>query len=408
MTADPPQQASPEDELQHHLAVQEFCRLVGASSLEGYLGLDAHTTRHEASILLERKRRMLEAGLDNPAHAREAELLLDHYHVLRRALREAPRVAHRTKTATPDYYRILGINRTASFAEVERAFRKRSSADANADGLIGQAWRVLGDPLNRANYDRSRRAPASLEDDLATLPTGAEMVVLEEPIAAAARASIPGPSTVDVLLDGDRPVQRSVEVLVEGTGPWRARVMFDHACLQVHPPDLLELAPGRHALALRFDPTQVRGDRATCSLTLSNSEEQHVVVFRVRRIHQGVLGRAEPFLGAAFAVLLVAVGWALGTHYSVVSSEDPPDSVGTIAQVPTAAICFQETRTALPLWLDVHTDGLGRPTGFSFGGVASPSAEACVKQALLGLDFPPTHDGRPAFHRYHLRLHEDD
>lgn len=392
--ADPP--ASDDD------LVRSFCSLVGTPDVATYLGLDAHTTRHEALILLERRRRMLEAALDRPGVEREAELLLDHFDVLRRTIdRHIPTEPVRVNDG-PDLYDVLGADPTASFAELEFAYR-RSVQRGGASEQLAQAWRVLGHPLHRAHYDRGRRAGAA--PDLHApfdLPTGAEPFDwgLDEQVGAC-RAELPGDSTRDLVLEGDEPTLCSLPLIVRGSGRWRARVQCDHPCMQVRPADNVDLAPGRHALALRFDPRQVDAPLTTCTLTLANADEQHVLVFRLRRLRTTGFERFEPTAIALLAFALIALGWALGTRYAVVSSDEQPDSEGAIEQIPTAASCFIDARTTLPTWLDVHTDGLGRPTGFAFGGPVAAPVEDCIKQALLGLDFPPTPDGRPAFHRYH-------
>jgi hypothetical protein len=388
-------------------ALRRFCELVGTPNLQVYLGLYPHTNRHEALILLERKRRMLEAALDRSDCAREAEILLDHFDVLRRALDAHQAPDRRDVTATPDYYRVLGVHNTASYAEIERAYRGLAQNLGGDGGLIAQAWRVLGDPLNRANYDGSRRAGAAPdEDEPHDLPTGAEPMDLGAEEVGGSRAELPGPDTREVVLEGEAPSLRSVALVVRGPGRWRARISSDHPCMQVRPADVVDVSPGRHTLGVRFDPRLLDHDRVTCTLTLANADEQHVLVFKLRRVRATAFERFEPIAIGVLAFTLVALGWALGTRYSVVSSREVPDSIGSVDQIPTAARCFLDARTALPAWLDVHTDGLGRPTGFSFGGPVSPKVEACVKQSLLDLDFPPTPHGLPAFHRYHIPLRE--
>jgi DnaJ domain len=66
----------------------------------------------------------------------------------------------------PDLYRVLGVSRGASGGEITRAWRRRALAehpdrkprDAAAParfGALAEAYRVLGDPAQRAVYDRS-------------------------------------------------------------------------------------------------------------------------------------------------------------------------------------------------------------------------------------------------------------
>lgn len=79
-------------------------------------------------------------------------------------------------TSPPDLYRILGVAPSAAPHEVRRAYRlavqqwhpDRCRAPDAADRMveIQHAWRVLGNPVERASYDRSRPAePAAYAAD---------------------------------------------------------------------------------------------------------------------------------------------------------------------------------------------------------------------------------------------------
>jgi curved DNA-binding protein CbpA len=75
----------------------------------------------------------------------------------------------------PDLYQLLGVPRGASREEIAQAWRRRARAehpdsrpaDAAAPGrfrALAEAWRVLGDPVRRAAYDRAlarERQPAA-------------------------------------------------------------------------------------------------------------------------------------------------------------------------------------------------------------------------------------------------------
>lgn len=63
------------------------------------------------------------------------------------------------------YYEVLGISELATQAEIKAAYRRMVSSvhpDRNPLGeplfkVVQQAYRVVGDPVKRAEYDRSRK-----------------------------------------------------------------------------------------------------------------------------------------------------------------------------------------------------------------------------------------------------------
>jgi len=68
------------------------------------------------------------------------------------------------------HYEVLGVSREATTAQVRAAFRRLArthhpdtSTSGSAESLapINEAWRVLGDPVLRREYDRSLAAAAS-------------------------------------------------------------------------------------------------------------------------------------------------------------------------------------------------------------------------------------------------------
>lgn len=384
--------------------MRAFCRLVGANDLHGWLGISPETPHREALVHLERRRRQLEAELHDPEQADLIERFLDIYDLLQQSLK-APETPPRSLD-TPDYYAILGVQPVASYAEIEHAWQRLRTGGVGNDALISQAWRVLGDPLNRANYDRSRsevaRRRSTEEPSFEPDPFTADAPLLAEP----ASVDLPGPQIREVALDRSGAQVTSVPVVVSGSMRLHARVEVDHPAMDVSPGPVLDLAPGRHALRVSFDAARIHQLPLTCSLTLSNGDLHQVVTFRVARrgprlrmrIHQ------EPVLFALAAIGLLSIGWWLGSMDRIERhAPHAPSSIGRIDQLPGTSSCFESSPAPLPGHVDVHTDGLGRPTGFSFGGgVASPAVETCVRTALRQLDFPPTKDGMPAFHRYLL------
>ena len=64
-------------------------------------------------------------------------------------------------TATPDYYKTLGVSRTASADEIKKAFRKLARThhpDAGGDEAkfkeINEAYGILSDPEKKTRYDQ--------------------------------------------------------------------------------------------------------------------------------------------------------------------------------------------------------------------------------------------------------------
>ncbi|MCB9681402.1 MAG: hypothetical protein H6733_08005 [Alphaproteobacteria bacterium] len=415
--------ARPTIQRHRHDPLRVLCRIAGTPDIETYLGIAPGMQPKEALVLLERKRRELEAALSDPLRAREAELFLDIYALIRDRIGRTVAVDRAFGADTPDYYQVLGVQPGATYAAIERAWRQVQQRGEDVDPIVAQAWRVLGDPLNRANYDRSRResidphapppgAPIGVGASGRSAPDPDELVdddvgpslpgPAHDPSTddLAIHAELPGPDVREILLDGQQTAVLSIPLVVRGKGRWRATLSVDHPAVTTQPERMVSVGPGRHTLAVHVDPRLVRQHTLTVTLTLSNSHEQHVIPLRIRRAGTPWHRRIETAALLAGAVALLATGWLLGTTTTVTATARGPSSVGHISQIPTAAVCFEAAYAPLPSYVDVHTDGLGRPTGFSFGGVGSPESEACVRQALVNLDFPPTRDGLPALHRY--------
>jgi hypothetical protein len=92
-----------------------------------------------------------------------------------------------------DHYARLGIAADATADEVRDAYRRAArrhhpdtaGGDARAMAEVNEAWRVLGDPQRRLDYDRERRAAAERSAvDTPSRPTPDEF-----------RASTPAPET---------------------------------------------------------------------------------------------------------------------------------------------------------------------------------------------------------------------
>jgi molecular chaperone DnaJ len=120
----------------------------------------------------------------------------------------------------PDLYRVLGVARDATAADITRAYRQEARAahpDTAPGGAgavarfraVAEAYQVLGDPARRAGYDRARsrqappgRGPSARPGPAAGMPLAwaraaagrgsAQMPVLVEPLPGAASGSGPG------------------------------------------------------------------------------------------------------------------------------------------------------------------------------------------------------------------------
>lgn len=385
--------------------VDRLCRVSGKPDLVSWLDLPPAFSPEQALNALERKRRSLERELADPKVASEAEVVFNHFSLLRQAIEAlghgdadlGPRAA-----ADLDHYAVLGLQPTATFLAIERAYRHAKST-GNLTPEIEQAWRVLGDPTSRAAFDRRRRmgavrtSPALHE----AAPTSHD----EEPSSSSGRltVSIPGPEEREVHLEDDGPSIRTVVLVVRGPGAWRARIDVDHPCLSTRPARDLRVAEGRHTIAVRIDPAALSRAITSCTVTLTSSRETHTIAFRIHRASRRPWARPQ-VLGPLAGVVLLGVGWLFGQQTTVRMSEPTPASEGVISQVSAMEACFAtgpQAGSPLPRWVDIHVDGLGRPIGFHIEGPTAPAAEACVRDALKRLEFPATKTGLPVFHRYH-------
>ncbi|MCB9664183.1 MAG: hypothetical protein H6732_08720 [Alphaproteobacteria bacterium] len=408
--------------------LRSFCRLAGAPDVETYLGVTPGMSVKDAMVQLEKKRREQESALSDPKRAREAELFLELYDHMREHLHRDPSSGSATASSagdsgasaarrsgavpvdTPDYYAVLGVAPNASYADIERAWRGLQAGGRSPEPVAAQAWRVLGDPLNRANYDRSRReeamrsrAPISAGPPPSGPPPAHGRHNTNPDGTAATSVSVEGPDVHVVELDPTgAPSVVTVSFLVEGTGRWRGTLDHDHPALTTRPERVLTVPPGRHTFAVEIDPAKVPTKAERARITLGNTDEQHVVFLDLRRPRRKALAGLGAYAVAAAGVAVLALGALLGSWVTVTVSEPPPASVGDIYQLPRVNPCFADSAGPLPTHLDVHTDGFGHPTGYSFGGVASQAAEECVRTVLQRLEFPPTGNGLPTYYRYRI------
>ncbi len=383
--------------------LRAFCRAVGTADLESWLGIPPGTRGPGALHALERKRLTLEAGMSNPMLARQAELLTDSYDLLHRALARQVTQPGAADTVLPDYYAALGLHEGATFNEIESAFRERRAAGAPPDDATEQAWRVLGDPVNRASYDRSRRE--SLAEPEGTWTPDPPTPVSEPSAPARATLRVDGALSQDLEVSGSRPVETRIRCSVTGPGLVDVAITTSHPAVTVRGAPRRDLAAGAHTIQLDIDPFQLDNPVERVSVTVRSRGEEAVVqlVLRKRPTTSWTRWeRGDVWTALAAAALLVGFGWWLGTRTTVASTQRQPSRVGLLAEIPAAMACVGPSPAPRPGYVDIHTDGLGRATGFQFGGPASPAVESCMKEALLSLELPRTPDGLPTFHRYHL------
>lgn len=83
-------------------------------------------------------------------------------------------------SATPDYYRILHVQRDAPAALIEASYRmlaqRAQTGEASNRALLDAAFAILGDAERRLAYDRLLR-----EEELATSSTTTSLRALEQP-----------------------------------------------------------------------------------------------------------------------------------------------------------------------------------------------------------------------------------
>ncbi len=298
----------------------------------------------------------------------------------------------------------------ASHAAIEAAWQRIRAAGRDEDPPLAQAWRVLGDPLNRAAYDRSRRAELEAAHPPFEPDPVTDATPWDAPRPGNARARLSGTVPNEVVVDGDLPVAVPFVLVVEGSGMYRALVRADHPGLSVTAGDLVDhvqLPAGRHTLTLHVQPRLLGALPAAVTVSFVDQARTLHLALRVRQAASPASRQRQVRERIALALAgvgLLLVGWALGGGTEVRRDSASPTSVGRLdRQLPDVMRCFADGRSALPAYVDVHTDGFGRTTGFSFGdAVVGPAAHGCVRRALLALEFPPTADGGNAFHRYGL------
>jgi curved DNA-binding protein CbpA len=59
----------------------------------------------------------------------------------------------------PDYYGILGVERGASYREIEAAYGRLAREKREQRPLLNEAWEVLGNATRRAAYNDEQDTP---------------------------------------------------------------------------------------------------------------------------------------------------------------------------------------------------------------------------------------------------------
>ena len=62
------------------------------------------------------------------------------------------------KRACPDYYQILGVERGATYREIEAAYWRLAWQRRDQLPLLNEAWEVLGDSRRRLAHNAEREA----------------------------------------------------------------------------------------------------------------------------------------------------------------------------------------------------------------------------------------------------------
>ncbi|HMV69918.1 MAG TPA: hypothetical protein PKA64_23965 [Myxococcota bacterium] len=308
--------------------LRAFCRQVGATDLETWLGVPVGTRGPAALAALERKRLALESAATADAQAAsQAELLQDHYRMLQRAMQAGAAGADPAQADMPDYYGTLGVTSTSTFQEIEQAWR-RLVTGGRQDQAAEQAWRVLGDPLNRANYDRSRREQLLARHGgpgWTTDPPTPVSGLLTDP--GACQVELIGPD-LRVVEIAQTPVSVPVAVRVHGRAPWDARVHTSHPAVTTSPADRCQLPPGRHTIQIRVDPSALDHAVADATVTLQGGAEHVAITLRFRRIRPPGWTRLEVVLLGLLGASLVGLGWWLGARTTIGQAPRTPGSEG--------------------------------------------------------------------------------
>ncbi len=403
----------------HGPVIQRFCRQVGASDLESYLGIQPSDSLASALHALESRRVYLERHLHEPRLAMEAEHLHEAFGAIRQALEQRQRVTPRTVDpndlpvldTTENLYDILEVTEHASFSELESAYRQADQA-SDDPGRVQAAWKILGDPAQRALYDAKRRKlDREASYSLPPFDPETQSLALTEAFPPnpehndeAHIVALGPPRARDVLLRGDKPLQIQVGVLVRGTACWQGLLESDHAAMIPLDGRRINLEPGRHQLTVRFDPAYMTSTTQLCVLSLSNAGDSACFSFRVHHEPAETIRWPRWMIFGSLAIMLVAAGWLLGNNTRIETAPLAPQVVTSeLGQHPSLLQCLQSTPAPLPEHLDIHVDGFGRPQGFSFSTDASPEAFQCIRNLVPELSFQPGDNGQVLIHRFPLQ-----
>jgi hypothetical protein len=190
---------------------------------------------------------------------------------------------------------------------------------------------------------------------------------------------------------------------VEVTGPDEVtvRVRSPHPAVTVEDGEVKVLHPGTSSILLAIHPSKLDQivTLAPILLHAAPGTPAAVDLTMTLRIVRNLPPHVSAWVIAAVFVAGLALGAALWGATRVAIPSGTATTHGQIHQLPPVAACLDVTPPPRPAYVDLHLDGLGRPTGFE----ATPSTEElrrCIQAALPLLSFPPSENGRATVHRY--------
>jgi hypothetical protein len=273
-----------------------FLKAQSQHSVKSYLGLKANFNEETSETALETRRVWAQAQQTNPKFQDEAIWILSNLGILRQALTIPPEEllwldrAEQEVTKPPEsttLYENLDVSRHATSAQINDAHRLRYRDARHLKNrheahqiyaALDEAWRVLGDPALKKEYDAQLPGEIKLRvSDARPLNTAPiEPLSEKKALTDAPLLSIRGNRQIQLRVT-KKVVRRKIRIEREGPGLVDATIRSDQPWLMTNPVTLDPHSAGQD-IHIEVIPAKMAGRSALGQIVIQNFNGQRLAV----------------------------------------------------------------------------------------------------------------------------------